>query len=221
MKRKVCLLLAAACAVMLVSCGEKERHVYTNEDRNYVSYLDKITPIASFVYPSGMDVNVGLADLVAEIEITSDRVIQNSELDEGIPYSMSRYQARIRDIWYGEAVDTDIVFWIVGEEPELHQNDIIVAYMSYGGVENYYAPVDGEYSVFVVNAPDDTIFSMRLIEEYESFEKKEVSALREETDNILLDIQQTGGKLSKYSDHSIAAPYYEEYLSSVEGDVIE
>ena len=208
MKRIYLAFLVIFCAAFLFSCNAKERYVYTSEDRSFVSYSNKMKPLASFVCPSGMDANVGLADLIAEIEITLDRVIQNSELDEGIPYPMSHYEAHIRNIWYGEAVDTNIVLWIVGEEPELHKNDIAVVYMNYGRTENYYAPVDGEYSIFIVNAPDNTIFSMRLTEEYETFEGQEVSALREETDGILLDIQQTGGNFPPYPLNGVAAPYY-------------
>ncbi len=208
MKKLSAIFLAFFFALSLSSCGHQERYIYTETDRNFKSQLDN--PNLCLFYMPGMEMNTGMADLIAEIEITSNQTAVDGELDDGIPYPMVWYRAKIREIWYGEVNSKEIKIWFAGEGPLLHSGDRLVAYLNYGDVENYYVPVLGEYSVYVLNPPDNGIFTFVLNEEYEDLSGQSEEVLRAETEQVLEDIRDTGGKMSAFLYGEIARPYYEQ-----------
>lgn len=115
MKRKW-LALAAVCAVMISGCGEKERYTYTRTDRIAYPWSQ-----AMMIHAPGMELNTCLAELIAEVEICSDRQTDRYTLSGEVPVTVSWYEARIRDVWYGDAVDDEIQVWFMGDDSQLHK----------------------------------------------------------------------------------------------------
>ena len=166
------LLLSAS----LMGCASEQRHTYLPEDRPEMF----INQNASRLYNPGVETNIGLADLIAQVEITSGQVVEEVTTQEGVPWSFCYYDAHVEDVWYGEPVDTDIRIYLHGTDAILHKYDQVVVYLSYDE-QTYYVPVDGEYSVFILNPPDDTVFPFAMVSEYEALEGEDVSVLRAET----------------------------------------
>lgn len=213
MKRGWIWVLCGVMALMLTSCGEKERYVYTEEDKIYSSYLDQISQTASLFMSPGMESNVFMADVVAEVEIRSAQRVETVELDGGVPITSSYYDAQILDTWYGEAVQDDIQVGFMGTEPILHENDRIIMYLSYAGSENYYSPVYGEYSIYIQNPPDDTIYAFRLVPADEVLAGADISSLREITEGYIADVYEHGvDALVPVGD--VITPAYDAYLAS-------
>ena len=165
-------------AALLSGCGEKERYVYTEEDRPEMF----VNQNASRLYNPGVETNIGLADLIAEVEITSDQVVQEATTTEGVPWSFCYYEADVEEVWYGQPVDTDIRIYFHGTRAVLHRYDQVVVYLNYDE-QTYFVPVDGEYSVFILNPPSDEVFPFAMVSEYEPLEGEDVSVLRTETDD--------------------------------------
>ena len=89
MKRRGCVWAAAmALAALLSGCGEKERYVYTEEDRPEMF----VNQNASRLYNPGVETNIGLADLIAEVEITS--LMLSRKLARSVSLSIARPMAR-------------------------------------------------------------------------------------------------------------------------------
>lgn len=172
------ILISGLCLLLLSSCSEKERHTYTAEDRPEMFINQNL----SRLYNPGMDTNTGMADLVAQVEITSDQVIDEVTTPEGVPWTFCHYNAELEDVWYGEPVNNDIRIYFHGTDAVLHQYDKAVVYLMYDE-ENYYVPVDGEYSIFILNPPGDEIFPFAMVSEYDLLEGESVSHLREQTDD--------------------------------------
>lgn len=135
-----------------------------------------------------MEANVAAADVIAQVEIQSEQVIEDLTLPHGEPYPCCYYEAHIEDVWYGDPAQDDIRIWFVGQNAVLHQYDQIVAYLSYDE-QNYYVPVDGEYSVFILNPPDDGIFPFAMVSEYREMEGEDVQTLKDATDAVLAAIE--------------------------------
>ena len=204
MKRKW-LALAAVCAVMNSGCGEKERYTYTRTDRIAYPWSQ-----AMMIHAPGMELNTCLAELIAEVEICSDRQTDRYTLSGEVPVTVSWYEARIRDVWYGDAVDDEIQVWFMGDDSRLHLNDRIILYATYGGEENYYVPVDGEASVFILNPPDDTVFSYSMISDYENLDGSSPEELREETEAILAQVAAGNGPVANGYIGGAAEDYIEK-----------
>lgn len=206
MKRKW-LALAAACAVVIGGCGEKERHVYTAEDRPAMPSSQNV----SWLYDPGVETNIGLADLIARVEITSDQVVEDFTTPEGVPWSFCYYEAHVEDVWYGEPVDTDIRIYFHGTKAVLHRYDQAVVYVNHDE-QTYYIPVDGEYSVFILNPPDDGVFPFAMVAEYKALEGEDVSVLRAETDDAFQRILNREAVVRPLGD--IFDPYKTEEAAS-------
>lgn len=137
----------------------------------------------------GMEANVGMADVIVQVEIQSDQVLEDLSLPNGIPYPCCYYEAHIEDVWYGDPAQDDICIWFVGQDTILHQYDQIVAYLSYDE-QNYYVPVDGAYSVFILNPPNDGLFPFGMaITEFKEMEGEDVQTLKDATDAVLSVIE--------------------------------
>ena len=128
----LCSLLLSI--LLLASCSEKERFEYTTEDRP-IPYSNIN---ASRFAPPGMETNVSMADVIAQLEITSEQVVQEMTLPHGVPYTACYYEAQIEDVWYGEPVDNNIQLWFVGTDTVLHQNDKLIAYLSLAQQKDVY-----------------------------------------------------------------------------------
>ena len=177
-----CTLLLSI--LLLASCSEKERFEYTTEDRP-IPYSNIN---ASRFAPPGMETNVSMADVIAQLEITSEQVVQEMTLPHGVPYTACYYEAQIEDVWYGEPVDNNIQLWFMGTDTVLHQNDKLIAYLSLAQ-QNHYVTVDAEYSVFILNPPDDGIFPFAMVSEYQEIEGEDVQTLKDATDAVLAAIE--------------------------------
>ena len=178
----LCSLLLSI--LLLASCSEKERFEYTAEDRP-IPYSNIN---ASRFAPPGMETNVSMADVIAQLEITSEQVVQEMTLPHGVPYTACYYEAQIEDVWYGEPVDNNIQLWFVGTDAVLHENDKLVAYLSLAQ-QNHYVTVDAEYSVFILNPPNDAIFPFAMVSEYQEIEGEDVQTLKDATDAVLAEIE--------------------------------
>lgn len=204
MKRKW-LALAAVCAVMISGCGEKERYTYTRTDRIAYPWSQ-----AMMIHTPGMELNTCLAELIAEVEICSDRQTDRYTLSGEVPVTVSWYEARIRDMWYGATVDDEIQIWFMGDDSQLHLNDRIILYATYSGQENIYLPVDGEASVFILNPPDDTVFPYSMISDYEDLDGSSPEKLREETEAILAQVAAGNGPVANGYVGGAAEDYIEK-----------
>ena len=196
-----------ALAVMVGGCGEKERYVYTAEDRPEVS----AGMSSSRVGPPGMEINVSLSDIVAQIELTSDEIPVEYTLEPGIPYPCCYYEAEIKDVWYGEAEETDIELWFVGTGYNLHPNDQLVMYAAYDGGKQY-VPVDGTYSIFILNPPDDGIFPLSANSVFEPLEGEDSSLLKQQTDEVFNRALE--GDAGAWPGGAIFDPYKTEEAAS-------
>lgn len=113
-------------------------------------------------------------------------------------------------MWYGDAVDDEIQVWFMGDDSQLHQNDRVILYATYGGEENYYVPVDGEASVFILNPPDDTVFPYSMISDYENLDGCSPEKLREETEAILAQVAAGNGPVANGYIGGAAEDYIEK-----------
>ena len=206
----LCTLLLSI--LLLASCSEKERYEYSDNDR----VLDPLYMNASTmrVAPLGTSTNASMADLIAQVEIRSEQTIEERTLEGGMPYTVSHYNAHIEEIWYGDPVDYNIQIWFVGDQQVLHQNDQLILYATYGDMENYYVPVDGPYSIFIINPPTDTLFPLSLINEYEELENQDVSVLREETEAVLANIASGNSPVAETFLGEASADYIAEHSES-------
>ena len=166
---------------------------------------------ASRLYNPGVETNIGLADLIAQVEITSGQVVEEVTTQEGVPWSFCYYDAHVEDVWYGEPVDTDIRIYLHGTDAILHKYDQVVVYLSYDK-QTYYVPVDGEYSVFILNPPDDGVFPFAMVSEYEALEGEDVSVLRAETDDAFQRILNREADIWPSGD--VFEPYKTEETAS-------
>ena len=192
-------------ALLLTSCGEKERYQYTAEDRP-IPYSNTN---ASRFAPPGMEVNVGMADVIAQLEITSGQVVEEMTLPHGVPYTACYYEAQVEDVWYGEPVDEDIELWFMGTGTILHPNDRLVAYLSLAQ-QNHYVTVDGEYSVFILNPPDDGLFPFAMIAEFKEMEGEDVQVLKDATDSVLAKIESGEEVVPEFLYGAVAEEYLPE-----------
>ncbi len=197
------LLLSAS----LMGCASEQRHTYLPEDRPEMF----INQNASRLYNPGVETNIGLADLIAQVEITSGQVVEEVTTQEGVPWSFCYYDAHVEDVWYGEPVDTDIRIYLHGTDAILHKYDQVVVYLSYDE-QTYYVPVDGEYSVFILNPPDDGVFPFAMVSEYEALEGEDVSVLRAETDDAFQRILNREADIWPSGD--VFEPYKTEETAS-------
>ena len=197
------LLLSAS----LMGCASEQRHTYLPEDRPEMF----INQNASRLYNPGVETNIGLADLIAQVEITSGQVVEEVTTQEGVPWSFCYYDAHVEDVWYGEPVDTDIRIYLHGTDAILHKYDQVVVYLSYDE-QTYYVPVDGEYSVFILNPPDDGVFPFAMVSEYEALEGEDVSVLRAETDDAFQRILNREADMWPSGD--VFEPYKTEETAS-------
>ena len=197
------LLLSAS----LMGCVSEQRHTYLPEDRPEMF----INQNASRLYNPGVETNIGLADLIAQVEITSGQVVEEVTTQEGVPWSFCYYDAHVEDVWYGEPVDTDIRIYLHGTDAILHKYDQVVVYLSYDE-QTYYVPVDGEYSVFILNPPDDGVFPFAMVSEYEALEGEDVSVLRAETDDAFQRILNREADIWPSGD--VFEPYKTEETAS-------
>ncbi len=183
MKKRISVVLMSAFLLLsLSSCGGS-RHVYTAEDRPVVPASQ-----AMRLYESGIDTNTVLSDLIAEVEITSEQETEELTLSGGVPYPVCKYQAKVRNVWYGETDYRDIVIWFVGTRDVLYRNDRAIMYLRQNK-ENNYVPVDGEYSVFLLNPPEDVIFPYSVYYEYDVYENQDVRILKEATEESFRRIE--------------------------------
>ena len=197
------LLLSAS----LMGCASEQRHTYLPEDRPEMF----INQNASRLYNPCVETNIGLADLIAQVEITSGQVVEEVTTQEGVPWSFCYYDAHVEDVWYGEPVDTDIRIYLHGTDAILHKYDQVVVYLSYDE-QTYYVPVDGEYSVFILNPPDDGVFPFAMVSEYEALEGEDVSVLRAETDDAFQRILNREADIWPSGD--VFEPYKTEETAS-------
>ena len=197
------LLLSAS----LMGCASEQRHTYLPEDRPEMF----INQNASRLYNPGVETNIGLADLIAQVEITSGQVVEEVTTQEGVPWSFCYYDAHVEDVWYGEPVDTDIRIYLHGTDAILHKYDQVVVYLSYDE-QTYYVPVDGEYSVFILNPPDDGVFPFAMVSEYEALEGEDVSVLRAETDDAFQRILNR--EADRWPSGDVFEPYKTEETAS-------
>ena len=197
------LLLSAS----LMGCVSEQRHTYLPEDRPEMF----INQNASRLYNPGVETNIGLADLIAQVEITSGQVVEEVTTQEGVPWSFCYYDAHVENVWYGEPVDTDIRIYLHGTDAILHKYDQVVVYLSYDE-QTYYVPVDGEYSVFILNPPDDGVFPFAMVSEYEALEGEDVSVLRAETDDAFQRILNREADIWPSGD--VFEPYKTEETAS-------
>ena len=197
------LLLSAS----LMGCASEQRHTYLPEDRPEMF----INQNASRLYNPGVETNIGLADLIAQVEITSGQVVEEVTTQEGVPWSFCYYDAHVEDVWYGEPVDTDIRIYLHGTDAILYKHDQVVVYLSYDE-QTYYVPVDGEYSVFILNPPDDGVFPFAMVSEYEALEGEDVSVLRAETDDAFQRILNREADIWPSGD--VFEPYKTEETAS-------
>ena len=197
------LLLSAS----LMGCASEQRHTYLPEDRPEMF----INQNASRLYNPGVETNIGLADLIAQVEITSGQVVEEVTTQEGVPWSFCYYDAHVENVWYGEPVDTDIRIYLHGTDAILHKYDQVVVYLSYDE-QTYYVPVDGEYSVFILNPPDDGVFPFAMVSEYEALEGEDVSVLRAETDDAFQRILNREADIWPSGD--VFEPYKTEETAS-------
>ena len=199
MKLKVVFILSI-CFILLSSCSEKERYTYTAEDRPEMFINQNL----SRLYAPGTETNTGMADLVALVEITSEQLVEKVTTSEGVPWTFCYYKACLEDVWYGEPVNDDIRIYFHGTDAVLHQYDQAVVYLMHDE-KNYYVPVDGEYSVFILNPPSDEIFPFAMVSEYDLLEGKNVSHLREVTDGAFERV--LNGESDVYPSGAIFDPY--------------
>ena len=207
MNKRIVSIIIMSFLALLSSCSDHERFTYTAEDRPEMF----INQNASRLYNPGVETNIGLADLIAQVEITSGQVVEEVTTQEGVPWSFCYYDAHVENVWYGEPVDTDIRIYLHGTDAILHKYDQVVVYLSYDE-QTYYVPVDGEYSVFILNPPDDGVFPFAMVSEYEALEGEDVSVLRAETDDAFQRILNREADIWPSGD--VFEPYKTEETAS-------
>lgn len=207
MNKRIVATMLVSCLALLSSCSNHERFTYTAEDRPSMMTNQNV----SRLYDPGVETNIGLADLIAQVEITSGQVVEEVTTPEGVPWSFCYYEAHVEDVWYGEPVDTDIRIYFHGTKAVLHRYDQAVVYVNHDE-QTYYVPVDGEYSVFILNPPDDGVFPFAMVSEYEALEGEDVSVLRAETDDAFqrilnreADIWPSGDVFDPYKTEEAAS----------------
>lgn len=179
----ICVIaLFAACAQQEVS---KERHIYSPEDRPPTAVG---SASASYFNPHGMDTNAGMADVIAQVEITSGQQTKEFTLPDGPSYTACYYEAEIQQIWHGQPHDDNIKIWFPNVNYLLHKNDQLIVYVAFQEPDMY-VPVDGEYSVFVLNPPDDTVFPYGMLSAYTDYLENDVSVLKDATAAVLSRIE--------------------------------
>lgn len=205
MVKKTFLFLFLCGLICFSSCSKIERYEYTAEDRP-IPYSNIN---ASRFAPPGMETNVSMADVIAQLEITSEQVVQEMTLPHGVPYTACYYEAQIEDVWYGEPVDNNIQLWFMGTDAVLHQNDKLIAYLSLAQ-QNHYVTVDAEYSVFILNPPDDGIFPFAMISEFKEMEGQDVQVLKDATDSVLAKIESGEQVVPEFLYGAVAEEYLPE-----------
>lgn len=219
MRFKIIVLLFGV-LLIFSSCAEKERYVYTEEDKQGSTY----SMAASRWFAPSLEANVWCSDLIVQGTIISDPETVTTELSPGVPYTVTEYRLRVGKTWFGETDEKTIRFRIMGTYPVYHRADEVVVYLNGFDDADYYMLVDNEHSVYIANPPTDMAFTLSENSDIAAYEGMSLEDIRQQTEAILQDIQQNGASFAEgfsFLVGDVVIPYYETYLSSVEGDITE
>ncbi len=211
MKKRTSLFVLLGAAILFTSCLQQEsmttdRYTYDIEDRPRMAAN---SASVSYFSDHDMETNVGMADVIAQVEITSDQHIADFTLPSGYSYTACYYEAHVEELWYGQVMDEEIEIWFMDTGCILHKNDKMVVYVSYQEPDMY-VPVDGEYSVFILNPPDDLVFPFGMDYAYTDIEGNGIQTLKDATDSVLAKIESGEEVVPEFLYGAVAEEYLPE-----------
>lgn len=214
------LLLCAACGTPY----DPNRHRYTPEERSahYEEYpYDQLLNACGFVIPDGrlLESTVLASDLILTGRVADDGVSEVVPVFEGVenpPVTITSYQIDVREVLYGSYDEEQLTlrfYWAFQTKP--YQGDELLLFLTVG--PDYCLPTTASnYSVFVINPPDDRLFALSNKEVLTAFDGSKPKSLEAEIDGIVEGFQSATEY--PYSTGAVALsalsedrPLYEEY----------
>lgn len=168
MKTRVNLFFLVFLLAFCFSSCHNVRKVYSVKDKIDSSDSSGNSASCSVAYVPGIDLGIQNADLICQGEIVSEGskvfvpLFSDGEYEE-LGFCYYRYDFTIDEIWFGECSEETIPLYLPENCAQLQKNDLAMFFLrsieSYGN-EDYYRPVNMERSFFVINPPDDTLYSL-------------------------------------------------------------
>lgn len=222
MKRVWIWVLCGVAALMLTSCGEKERHVYVPEERVVLSEdfnQSRLRP--------NFDMQLLWSDVVVRVKVLNDgtetyRYKDSGNPDNPVQILATTYNLKVEEVWQGEVSDPKISLIIRGGRDsgvtKPLKNDELVLFLRYDSEEDAYGLIDYEYSIFAVN-PDETMYAFGNESTFTTYDSDSVDhfyqQIQERLDDADALYQRYGG------DSALCREYVSPALLAVEGDVTE
>lgn len=227
--KKLWKWLALPAALLLcTACGtpyDPNRHQYTPEERSahYEEYpYDQLPNACGFVIPDDrlLESTVLASDLIVTGTIadagTTQEVSLLEGIDDGSTAIVTSYQIDVREVLYGSYDGEQLTlrfYWPFQTKP--YQGDELFLFLAVG--PDYCLPTTASnYSVFVINPPDDRLFALSNKEVLTAFDGRKPKSLEAEIDGIVEGFQSAAEY--PYSTGAVAlsaltedSPLYEEY----------
>jgi len=195
MKYKTRMLAAAALILLSLSSCHDGRKAYSEKDKTDPVGSSMSSSSGSSAYEPGIDLGVRNADLIVQGAILSKgrKVFVPVFSDGSYPelgFSYYRYDFRIDEVWFGECPEESIPLYIPAECAQLRKNDRAVFFLRRiedQSEEDYCRPVNMERSFFVINPPDDTLFSLDTDEGCTKYDGEDPAVLMEDIASRMLE----------------------------------
>ena len=146
MKRMKKIILAILLlSAILMGCASGKGRLPIRTDRIAYPWSQ-----AMMIHAPGLELNTCLAELIAEVEICSDRQTDRYTLSGEVPVTVTGKRGGSVD---GDAVDAQIRGGLDSGVTRLLENDELVLFLKIEAETGIYYLIDEEYSMFAVN-PD-------------------------------------------------------------------
>ena len=208
MKTRLLFLLTAA-AVLLGSCGnpyaadyDPDRHQYDLQEK---SGRPEVEMVISKEEPFQYTV------------LSSDTIIEGKVIDIGYETNSAvdiyvTYYVQVRDVWYGKCkdlIEVRIEGKVGGGPAKPQINDEVILFLQGSFDIGVYMCSNYERSIFIINPPDDRLFSFSNMPDNAIFDGKSIGALKRAVKKELKELSHS----SEYAYYKKLGEVADDYLA--------